>query len=279
MGEGGPEVWFFGSKLPAGVSKKGEDRWKQGPYANPAPPVAFGLRWLVEQDTFAPLPVTGSQLREQLAKLAKDAAGEPLPLDAQSLVVSPVLRPKATSEAWLVMAGKSQGPQPGQWVFFTARLSPAGLGQVQQLPFWVLLEEGREEPALEEDKGLLHLPSSAVLDALKGLSLAPDGTLGLYVNYRAPEDASERVWLEFVKVVVPQGQGVKILDGHEFFFRAALKQLSGGDFHKVLLFSSLLKGLSRWGEAVFAANCYDESKRFWRCAVAAQLPSGREEGK
>jgi hypothetical protein len=177
------------------------------------------------------------------------------------------------------MAGKSQGPPPGQWVFFTARLSPAGLGQVQQLPFWVLLEEGREEPALEEEKGLLRLPSSAFLDGFKPLALDSQGSLGLYLHQSFPEkdesaqEKEQKVFVDEAYLVSFKGATVEVRDLEAL--REEALRLSGSDYTGVLPFRASFLGNAGRGEAIFAARCgvKGAKKPAFRCALVVDLSS------
>jgi hypothetical protein len=139
---------------------------------------------------------------------------------------------------------------------------------VQQLPFWVLLEEGREEPAVEEDKGLLHLPSSAFLDGFKALALDSQGSLGLYWFALLPEEKGE-IFDELAYLVIPDEAGLKVLDT-ELFRKEAFRS-SGPDYKHVALFKGSLRGSLFWREAVFSAKCITERKKAFPCGVVVSL--------
>jgi hypothetical protein len=183
-------LWLFGARYGERPATKS---WGDTDRAAPERPRALGARFKIGDDTPEPLPFAVDELQDRLRRVARDPEGERVELDPAGIRLVPFNDLDQDDTFWALAEAISADRRDqrsifsGSRLYFRVRLSPQGLGKVEQLPVWVV-QEDRGAPEMDLERGIFSFPRYLEPEDLQAFSLGRnDLAVRLKLAYKAPQ--------------------------------------------------------------------------------------------
>ncbi len=183
-------LWLFGARYGERPSAKS---WQDVDRAAPVRPEALGVRFTVGNDTAEPFPFAVDELHDRLRRVARGPEDERVELDPTGVRLVPFRDLDQDDTFWTLAEAISSDRRDqrsifsGTRLYFRVRLSPQGLGKVEQLPVWVV-QEHRDVPDLDLASGIFHFPRYLEPEDLQAFSLgATDLAVRVKLAYKPPQ--------------------------------------------------------------------------------------------